>query len=251
MEKAAEEIALEISGAVSLRTTVLDYDEIKLKPEEKSISLIKHKIRCRYALRFGEAKNDDDDQVTREDQVRSAFNSPFRPFILATTSIVQEELDFHQYCHHIHHWNLPSNPVDLEQREGRIHRYKGHVIRKNLAQGNGLGRLTEGAGEFGDPWSYMFERAVLKRGDQGNDLIPFWICEDGDNKVVRHFPALPLNRECNHLEDLKRTLVAYRMVFGQPRQEDLVNYLCARAKDGERLKEILRYRIDLRPPRVG
>jgi len=28
-----------------------------------------------------------------------------------------EGLDFHHYCHAIVHWNLPSNPVDLEQRE--------------------------------------------------------------------------------------------------------------------------------------
>ncbi len=37
--------------------------------------------------------------------------------------------------HSIVHWNLPSNPVDLEQREGRIHRYKGHALRKNIAWG--------------------------------------------------------------------------------------------------------------------
>nr|WP_270246095.1 helicase-related protein [Coprococcus sp. AM11-30B] len=42
-----------------------------------------------------------------------------RPFVLATTSIGQEGLDFHNYCCVIMHWNLPSNPIDLEQREGR------------------------------------------------------------------------------------------------------------------------------------
>ena len=31
------------------------------------------------------------------------------------------------------HLNLPGNPVDLEQREGRIHRYKGHAVRRNVA----------------------------------------------------------------------------------------------------------------------
>lgn len=71
-------------------------------------------------------------EVVRESQVREAFNSPFKPFILATTSISQEGLDFHQYCRSIVHWNLPGNHVNLEQREGRIHRYKGYVIRKNV-----------------------------------------------------------------------------------------------------------------------
>ncbi len=51
---------------------------------------------------------------------------------LATTSVGQEGLDFHLYSHAILHWNLPSNPVDLEQREGRVHRFKGHAVRKNL-----------------------------------------------------------------------------------------------------------------------
>ena len=32
------------------------------------------------------------------------------------------------------HWNLPSNPQDLEQREGRINRYKCLAIRRNLAK---------------------------------------------------------------------------------------------------------------------
>ena len=60
-------------------------------------------------------------------------NSPFRPFVLTSTSIGQEGLDFHPWCHRLVHWNLPGNPVDLEQREGRIHRYKGHAVRRNVA----------------------------------------------------------------------------------------------------------------------
>ena len=28
-------------------------------------------------------------------------------------------------------WNLLSNPVDFEQREGRVHRFMGHAERKN------------------------------------------------------------------------------------------------------------------------
>ena len=52
--------------------------------------------------------------------LRRAFNSPFWPFVLTSTSVGQEGLDFHLYCHAVVHWNLPSNPVDLEQREGRV-----------------------------------------------------------------------------------------------------------------------------------
>ncbi|WP_413818578.1 helicase-related protein [Sphingobium sp.] len=72
-------------------------------------------------------------RAARLSSVRDAFNSPFRPFALATTSVGQEGLDFHPYCYRLYHWNLPGNPVDLEQREGRVHRFKGHAIRLNLA----------------------------------------------------------------------------------------------------------------------
>ncbi len=58
-------------------------------------------------------------------------------FVLASTSVGQEGLDFHAYCHAAMHWNLRSNPVDLEQREGRVDRYKGHALRKNVAAKHG------------------------------------------------------------------------------------------------------------------
>jgi hypothetical protein len=86
----------------------------------------------RFALRFGGIRQDQDD--VRLPEVRAAFNSPFWPFVLASTSIGQEGVDFHWWCHAVVHWNLPSNPVDFEQREGRVSRYKGHAIRKNVAE---------------------------------------------------------------------------------------------------------------------
>ncbi|OYD87210.1 hypothetical protein CDG77_30600 [Nostoc sp. 'Peltigera membranacea cyanobiont' 213] len=64
------------------------------------------------------------------------FKSQFRSFVLATTSVEQEGLDFHLYYHAIVHWNLPSNPVDLEQREGRVHGYtKKKFPRLRLGKG--------------------------------------------------------------------------------------------------------------------
>ncbi|MEX9821133.1 helicase-related protein [Providencia vermicola] len=78
-------------------------------------------------------RDDTDQAVAHAESVKDAFNSPFHPFVLASTSIGQEGLDFHTWCHAVMHWNLPSNPVDLEQREGRVHRYKGHAVRKNCS----------------------------------------------------------------------------------------------------------------------
>ena len=94
-------------------------------------------------MRFGDDEGGDrasGEQPARRSQLREAFNSPFWPFALVSTSVGQEGLDFHPYCHVVVHWNLPTNPVDLEQREGRVHRYKGHAIRKNVARRRGRRR---------------------------------------------------------------------------------------------------------------
>jgi len=245
-EEAAQSLADAIQDAVSLRTISLSFDEIQLKGSEIVRPRSRYRIRCRYALSFGQGRNYDDNDVTRAEQVRTAFNSPFRPFILATTSIGQEGLDFHQYCHAIYHWNLPSNPVDLEQREGRIHRYKGHVIRKNLAEHYGLSALAARVQPLDDPWAHLFAQAEQDRC-KDTDLIPYWIYEQGPFRIERRLPALPMSRELEQFEDLKNALVTYRMVFGQPRQEDLLNFLQSRLSGDVKIEDILKYQIDLTP----
>ena len=67
-----------------------------------------------------------DKTIQRVNNVRNAFNSPFRPFVLATTSVGQEGLDFHLYSRKVVHWNLPSNPIDV----GRI--LRTFKIKKNV-----------------------------------------------------------------------------------------------------------------------
>ncbi|WP_339688870.1 helicase C-terminal domain-containing protein [uncultured Parasphingorhabdus sp.] len=54
--------------------------------------------------------------------------------VLATTSVGQEGLDFHFYWHRLVDRNLPNNPIDLEQREGRVHRFKNHATRMNVSE---------------------------------------------------------------------------------------------------------------------
>lgn len=152
--------------------------------------------------------------LVRADSVRDAFNSPFRPFVLASTSIGQEGLDFHTWCHAVVHWNLPSNPVDLEQREGRVHRYKGHAVRKNIAERYGLAALS-GIYAGGDPWQTLFQIASQRKSNGHSDLIPYWIFEDGSSRVERRIPLLPYSKEIGKLKlkRLKEGLALYRMVF--------------------------------------
>ena len=52
--------------------------------------------------------------------------------MLVTTSIGEEGLDFHPWCRTLAHWDLCSEPVALEQREGRISRFAGLSIRRTI-----------------------------------------------------------------------------------------------------------------------
>jgi hypothetical protein len=247
--EAAAEIAASMADAISLRTSTPNVDEIALNKARKRITIESRGMRGRFALRFGSERNDESGETTRADQVRSAFNSPFWPFVLATTSVGQEGLDFHPYCHAVVHWNLPSNPVDLEQREGRVHRFKGHAVRKNLARQYGLGEVCRVMGQNPDPWSALFKMASTDRGPGASDLVPFWVFTlEGGYKIERHVPALPLSRDVMRLEALRRALAVYRMVFGQSRQEDLLAFLLARFEAGEAGRIADTFRIDLAPP---
>jgi hypothetical protein len=234
--------------ALSIRSPNLRFDDIKVNNIDHSVTAEAHSIRCRYAMRFGTEQGETFEGGTRDTDVRIAFNSPFRPFVLATTSVGQEGLDFHLYCHRVVHWNLPSNPVDLEQREGRVHRYKGHVIRRNLAQRFGLNTVKIKTNHQTDPWAQLFEQARPKNRENDNGLIPFWVYEGGQYSIERVIPILPLSREIGQLEQLKKSLVAYRSVIGQPRQQELLEVLMKEFSIEEIQKIIEEFSIDLSPP---
>ena len=201
------------------------------------------RIRTVFALRFGHLRSETDEQIS-QDAVRAAFNSPFRPFVLTSTSVGQEGLDFHPWCHRLVHWNLPGNPVDLEQREGRVHRYKGHAVRRNVAAEHGAAALASWK-PGSDLWMSIFQRAdEAARAGGESDLIPHWIAA-GNCRVERRVPLLPYAAEVSAFERLKRQLAAYRVVFGQPRQEELLSLLDQAAVSLRDLQELA---VDLSPP---
>ena len=140
--------------ALSTRTATNAVEDVRVVDGE--IRLEDRRINSHFAARYGRAQSTDQ-AAMRETTVRTAYNSPFRPFVLASTSVGQEGLDFHTYSHAIVHWNLPGNPVDLEQREGRVHRYKGHAVRKNVAAEFRAAALDCG---HDDPWAAVFAAAL-------------------------------------------------------------------------------------------
>lgn len=245
-EIVAQQIAGAMSNAISLRTAALGVDSVRVAETGDHVQSDPVRLRSHFALRFGEEKRADGNGENRKEQVRAAFNAPFWPFVLATTSVGQEGLDFHTYCHAIVHWNLPSNPVDLEQREGRIHRYKGHAVRKNLAERYTLAHVHT---IERDPWEVLFDVGHRKRPADELDLVPYWVFP-GNAKIERHVPVLPLSRDTDRLDALRCSLAVYRMVFGQNRQEDLLTYLLAHMPADEIDDLVRQLCINLEPPHV-
>jgi hypothetical protein len=239
--KGLEDIVQTAREAIGLRTVPLRTTGISSRTGAGA----DYATRVHFARRLADDKADDEARGARIGRVQEAFNSPFWPFVLITTSIGQEGLDFHTYCHAVVHWDLPHNPVDMEQREGRVHRYKGHAVRKNVADAHANGVLAD-PDRAPQMWRAMFEEARASRGVNDNDLVPFWVYP-GDAAIERHVSAYPMSRDITRLEALRRSLAIYRMVFGQPRQDDLLEYLAARIPQ-DRLKELSSaWQIDLRP----
>ncbi len=233
----------DLQSVLTLRTAV--YQVLRTDQAEPS----RETLRGRFAVRFGDSDSEDR-QLQRVDAVSLAFNSPFWPFVLTSTSVGQEGLDFHLYCHAVSHWNLPRNPVDLEQREGRVHRYKGHAVRKNVG-------LAEGPPSADtEPWAWLFSRACERHdGASGSDIVPYWIYlpehvpPDQLSRIERHLPITPYSREASRIESLLSSVAYYRLAFGQPRQEELVEHVLRNVADPELRAELAQIRVNLAPPR--
>jgi hypothetical protein len=198
---------------------------------------------CHYAVPFGNQKGTDEQSVNRITNARASFNSPFWPFMLNSTSVGQEGLDFHWYCRRIVHWSLPPNPIDLEQREGRINRFKSLVVRQRVAQIYSPA-LKPIAGT--DLWAALFELAL--KDQRRTDLVPYWHVPRGAARIERIVPAAPCSSECTRLQEILRIIALYRLSFGQPRQQELIENLLMRAYSDADLDEIRRaLLVDLAP----
>jgi Helicase conserved C-terminal domain len=249
VEQIERSVAKAMREALTLRTATVGADSVEVDEVEKNVKIgEKMRFRTRFAVRYGGRAQAEAQTVQREGDVQQAFNSPFWPFVLCSTSVGQEGLDFHLYCHAVMHWNLPSNPVDLEQREGRVHRYKGHAVRKNVAQDFSVQATYSTSGPDSDSWRQLFELARNARADDLSDLVPFWVyTTEGGAHIERHLPMIPLSKDVNRADVLRRSLAVYRMAFGQSRQEDLVEYLQRYLTTDQIKTAVAELRIDLTP----
>jgi hypothetical protein len=206
------------------------------------------RIRCHAAVPFGATESEtqrqdrgaDDPPPARAEEIRAAFNTPFWPHVLATTSVGQEGLDFHSWCDRLGHWDLCSSPVDLEQREGRIQRFGGLTVRRPLAEALGKTALRESREHGSSPWDVIAREADKSYGDE-TGMSPWWTMPTAEFK--RHLFALPQSRDLNRFARLRNQRLLYRLALGQPDQEDLVDLLTNH--DAESARELRTLTLDL------
>ena len=184
-------------------------------------------IRCHAALPFTEGRvliqmpGEAEEKPLRPDELRKAFNSPFWPHVLATTSIGQEGLDFHWWCKTLVHWDLASDPVSHEQRQGRIQRYAGLAIRTAIAQQLGAAALA-GAGPHASPWVDLAGLAESTLADRSG-LKPWWILPGAKTENILF--TVPTSEQEARFKWLQEQVFLYRLTLGHPNQEDLLELL--------------------------
>jgi len=189
------------------------------------------RLRCHAAVPFGGAEKAPRQakigavaqrQSARGDDLRTAFNTPFWPHLLASTSVGQEGLDFHTWCARVMHWDLCPGPVELEQREGRVSRYAGLSVRRELAQRLRHEALNYADGMHQSPWDRLADLATERYRD-ASGLQPWWQLDGAS--VQRYVFQVPLGRDTQRYELLQKERMVYRLALGQPNAEDLVRTL--------------------------
>jgi hypothetical protein len=209
---------------------------------------------------------DDAGKDLLRDQIRRAFNSPFWPFVLVTTSIGQEGLDFHRYCSDVVHWNLPHSPAAFEQREGRIQRYLGKAIRDAWVKGRKWDEFLSASLRSGssstrlsNPWVLIHKALETEETECKVDrrgLSPQWIYERNGEfaQIHRWIFCHPFSRESVAYRRMRDSVLLYRLALGQARQDDLLRALSQqpvfRDSDPKDHRKLIRELwIDLSPPK--
>ncbi len=164
-------------------------------------------------------------KTTELNSTIDSFQTPFYPFCFFLSSVAQEGLDFHWYCDRIVHWNVPSSPIALLQREGRINRYRCFSLRKTLNND-----LME---KYGDEYKNsvnnmktLFEFAETKNGDfiGSRGFYPDHLSINNDPLPIRRkCYYYPLSEEYFRWKDLIVNMEFYRSLFGGWERNDRIS----------------------------
>lgn len=219
-----------------IKSSMLSVD-LYTRDDEEYLKTSGKTVQTYFARCLGISK--DDDKLSAIKGLQQSFNSPFAPFVFATTSIGQEGLDFHYYADKIVHWKLPSNPVDFEQREGRINRYNCFAIRKKLIDWYSEQAKSDDYDIY-EIFNKAFEKAekeiIGKNEEKVSDirhsgLVPHWILfrkKDGkyeNAKIQRIVPYFYLSKMLMNYNENLKVLQLYRSVIGQNDPDEVMERL--------------------------
>lgn len=171
---------------------------------------------CAAANRFAVglfSETESDDSTRRMANIRTAFNSPFLPFVFTSTSIGTEGVDLHWYARSVVHWSVPRRPIDLEQREGRVLRFRCHAFRLNAAllnaRENGNGEAISLRPEWRGSGLYECQLNFFSPGEYDP------ASGTGCFHVRRCFYASLFSRARAQYARAKRLVNSYRLMIGQ------------------------------------
>ncbi len=120
------------------------------------------------------------------------------------------------------HWDLPRDPVDFEQREGRIARYASLCVRRSLAATYGDAGLSADHGS--SPFWAIFQ-AARDAKKEGMGLERWW--SPPNHKPVSITFDVRFSQNVARLKELQEDLTRYRLALGQPEPglfEDMVKH---------------------------
>jgi hypothetical protein len=239
------EVAYQIFDTIRVKTNPLD---------ATFVDAVRHttvkKARSHFAVDFGRQNVSTSSGDERLVSVRDVFNSPFRPFVLTSTSVGQEGLDFHWYCRNVFHWNLTHNPIDIEQREGRVNRYMSHALRLNHAASfqdmhpSEMRKSLKKKSVWIEIMKFVTEQ-YKGRKSTSCELIPYWHIDSETElrfRIERVAPIYAFSADEERYETFLKVLALYRMTFGQPNQEQALSTILQNINsvDDAALREFVR-----------
>ncbi len=208
-------------GGKCTEDNVIEFLFALTNPENTIHYLDKNKkvenVKCNYAEQFGAGKKGGeirDKKKNGQELLQTKFNSPFYPFILASTAVAQEGLNFQYYCHRVVHWKEPTSPIDFEQREGRIVRYRSHAVRKSWRKNYP-----------NKTWKEVFGKEDL------GGLSPNWIVNRKEIiPIESYIITQPYSKERKRLEAVEASLENYRVSLGYGVKKEMLNEIKEKAK---------------------
>jgi hypothetical protein len=138
------------------------------------------------------------------------------------------------------HWNLPTSPLALEQREGRVDRYLSLGVRTNIAT---LG--VPRAQPHDNAWAMLVKQATEETDQHQSVLAPLW--HFGNDQPIEALAVnIPYSREETAWERLQEEASWYRLVLGQSDPHSLLERLSNSSEENR--EAINGVRLDLAPP---